>query len=247
MSSLDTTLASIRDIEGWLTEAQATELWNSVKATEATTGSPVEIGSYRGKSTVVIANALASDQQLTAIDPHAGSDRGPGEIAPNQPLGDTDFAAFNSNLEAAGVSQRVNHVRLYSSQALESAPEQISFLYIDGAHRYGPARQDIKQWSERVSEEGLVLIHDAFCSVGVTLATATTLLFSSDYRYLGRVGSLASYRREALSQKSVAINAFKQLKELPWFLRNLLVKVALTVKFKPLARALGHRTDNWPY
>ena len=42
-------------------------------------------------------------------------------------------------------------------------------------------------------------------------------------------------------------NALRQLAELPWFARNLAVKVALVARVRPLARLLGHRDDNWPY
>ena len=42
-------------------------------------------------------------------------------------------------------------------------------------------------------------------------------------------------------------NALRQLAELPWFVRNLVVKVALATGFTPLARLVGYRSDEWPY
>jgi hypothetical protein len=40
-------------------------------------------------------------------------------------------------------------------------------------------------------------------------------------------------------------NAARQLAQLPWFARNLLVKLALVARARPLARLLG--ADGWPY
>ena len=43
-------------------------------------GRIVEIGSFRGRSMIVLASAAAPGVELVAIDPHGGSDRGPQEI-----------------------------------------------------------------------------------------------------------------------------------------------------------------------
>jgi hypothetical protein len=45
----------------------------------------------------------------------------------------------------------------------------------------------------------------------------------------------------------MAANARRQLAELPYFARSLLVKVALVAHLRPLARLLGHRSGDWPY
>jgi hypothetical protein len=35
--------------------------------------------------------------------------------------------------------------------------------------------------------------------------------------------------------------------EVPWFLRNVLIKILIVAKLTPLTRLLGHRGGNWPY
>ena len=42
-------------------------------------GTIVEIGSFQGRSTIVLASAAPSGVEIIAIDPHAGNDRGPQE------------------------------------------------------------------------------------------------------------------------------------------------------------------------
>jgi hypothetical protein len=134
-----------------------------------------------------------------------------------------------------------------SERALHQVEGSIDVLYVDGAHRYGPARDDIARWGARVAPGGLMLVHDAFSSVGVTLAQLRLLLAGGSFRYLGRAGSLVRYRREPLGAADRARNAARQLAELPWFARNLAVKAAIVTGLRPVARALGHRHGPWPY
>jgi len=242
-ADFDSAMAAAAPVEGWLTADQARRLWERARCSRRI----VEIGSYRGRSAIVMALAAAGDARIVAIDPHAGSDRGPREIEPDPEQGEADARAFRANLEAAGVAERVRHVRRFSHDALDDVEGDIELLYVDGAHRYGPARDDLDRWGERVVPGGWMLVHDAFSSVGVTLAIARVLLGGSRFRYLGRNGSLAEYRRERLEGGARVANAARQLAELPWFARNLAVKLVLVLGLRPLARLLGHRDGPWPY
>ena len=112
----------------------------------------VEIGSFRGRSTVVLARGRRA--RLVAIDPHAGSDRGPQEIAPEAHARQRRPRGVFANLAAAGVADRVRHVRKFSEAAYDDVAGPLSLLYIDGAHRFGPARGDIVGWGGRVLPAG---------------------------------------------------------------------------------------------
>lgn len=246
MSTLRDALQAVEGVEGWLTDAQAERLFGH--AADLSGGSQiVEIGSYRGRSAIVLALATQGRALVTAIDPHAGNDRGPQQIAGSPTQGESDNLAFRDNLERAGVSEAVRHVRLPSQGALDAVAEPIDLLYVDGAHRYSPAREDIDRWGARVAPGGHMLVHDAFSSVGVTLAQIRLLFFGMHFRYLGRSGSLVDYRREHLAGADRARNAARQLAELPWFARNLLVKAAIVVGLNQVARLLGHHSGPWPY
>jgi predicted O-methyltransferase YrrM len=230
-------------VDGWLSEAQAKRLWDAAQRVPAD-GLLVEIGSFHGRSAIVMASALADGARLVAIDPHAGGDRGPLEIAPEAERGEGDHQAFVSNLRDAGVESRVDHVRLMSSDAHGAVNGAIDVLYVDGAHRFGPARDDIVRWGARVRDGGTMLVHDSFSSIGVTLATLASVTFGARWRYVGRTASLAEYRRESVARVP---NAARQLAQMPWFLRNVIVKVAIVTRLRPLARLMGHRGDDWPY
>jgi predicted O-methyltransferase YrrM len=240
------TLAAAAAIEGWMSPAQGERLWE-VAAQVPAGGAIAEIGSYQGKSAVVLASAAAEGVVVTAIDPHAGNDRGPQQIHGTRDDGQSDHEAFRANLAAAGVTDRVRHVRAFSHEALDEVPGSLDVLYIDGAHRLRPARDDIRRWGAKVAPGGTLLIHDAYSSVGVTLALLTTLVPGGRFRYLGRDGSLTRYRREDVRGVGRLGNAGRQLLELGWFARNVMVKVLLVARLGRLARLLGHDGETWPY
>lgn len=225
------------EIEGWLTDAQADRLRVAASAVAAP-GRIVEIGSFRGRSTVVLASAAAPGVEVVAIDPYAGSDRGPRELARDVALGDEDLAAFLRHLADAGVSDRVRQVRLASGDALDAVSGAVDVLYVDGAHRLRPALADLAGWGARVRPGGRMLVHDAFSSVGVTLALLIAVTPSARWRYLGRAGSLAEYARHDVRGPARARSVVAQLTQVPWFWRNLAVKVLIVARL--------HRGP-WPY
>jgi hypothetical protein len=218
-------------VEGWLTEAQGRRLFAAAGAVPAG-GRIVEIGSFRGRSAIVLARGARPGVEVVCIDPHVGSDRGPREIAAQPALGAEDLAAFRGNLARAGVAERVRHVRDFSALALQAFDGPVDLLFVDGAHRFGPARADLVRWGARVPAGGRMLVHDAFSSVGVTLALLTSVAPSRSWRYLGRDGSLAAYVRE----RSPAPG--RELAQLGWFGANLVRKVLI---------AAGLRDGPWPH
>ena len=236
----------VADVEGWMTSGQARRLWDCARSVPAG-GTVVEIGSFRGRSMVVRASAAAPGVELVAIDPHAGNDRGPQEISGFEAEAADDHEVFKANLEHAGVAERVRHVRKFSNDALVDVPGAIDLLYIDGAHRMKPALEDIRSWGAKVKAGGDLLIHDSFSSVGVTAALAASLLWSADFRYLGRSESMTHYRREPVRGGARARNTLAQLAQLPWFARNVLIKALIVAKLGRLTRVLGHDPRTWPY
>lgn len=236
----------VQDVEGWLTDDQVARL-HAASSSAPPHGRIVEIGSFRGRSTIVLAGAAATGVEVVAIDPHAGNDRGPQEISGFEAEAATDNETFEANLRAAGVRDRVTHHRMFSDAAHDLVGDPIDVLFIDGAHRFAPARADIHDWGARVTPGGRMLIHDSFSSIGVTLAILVELLWSGRWRYEGRSGSLAEYRRTRVGVGSRPANALRQLAQIPWFVRNVLIKVLIVAKLGRFARLLGHRQATWPY
>ena len=247
-ATFDEVQVVVADVEGWMTPGQARRLWSCAR-TVAPGRRIVEIGSFRGRSMIVLASAAEPGVELVAIDPHAGNDRGPHEFEGFEEQASEDHDVFLANLEQAGVLERVRHVRKFSHDALADVPGEIDLLYIDGAHRLKPALDDIRRWSAKVRPGGDLLIHDSFSSVGVTGGIAASLLTSSQWRYLGRSESMTHYRREALRGPGDRVrNVGRQLASLPYFVRNLIIKALILGKLGFLTQPLfGHDPKTWPH
>jgi len=230
-----------------MTRGQSDTLYAAAAACPAG-GRIVEIGSFQGRSTVVFALAADPSVEVVAIDPHAGNDRGPQEIEGYAREAADDHTRFLANLAGAGVADRVTHVREFSHAALGVLAGAADVLYIDGAHRYRPARADIAEWGARVNRGGTLLIHDSFSSIGVTAAIVRQLVWSPTFRYVGRSRSLAEYRADLPSgTRARLVNAARQLAQLGWFARNVALKVALTAGLGTLLKQLGREAPEWPY
>ena len=227
--------AAVAAVDGWMTEGQGRALFDAAASCPAG-GTIVEIGSFQGRSTIVLALAARPDVEVIAIDPHAGNDRGPQEIDGFADAAADDHATFVANLTQAGVIDRVRHLRMFSDDAVEHVGA-IDVLYIDGAHRYSPALADIRQWGAKVGDGGTLLIHDSFSSVGVTAAIVRELVASPRFRYVGRSRSLAIYRADPAGDRRRS--ALRQLAQLPWFAKN--------VALKALISARVVRGREWPY
>ncbi len=90
-----------------------------------------------------------------------------------------------------------------------------------------------------------MLIHDSFSSIGVTLAILRELVFSRRWEYAGRSRSLTIYRASGDVQR--VANAGRQLLQLTWFAKNVLLKVLLTLGLGKLLRRFGRDEPAWPY
>ena len=236
---------SVSNVNGWMTRDQASRLW--ARAQELTSAQRVvEIGSFQGRSMIVLASAAPAGVELYAIDPHGGNDRGPQEIEGFEAEAEDDNRIFNENLQRAGVADRVTHIRKFSDRAHDDVPGPIDLLYVDGAHRFAPASKDIREWGARVVDGGHMLVHDSFSSIGVTMALAATTFWSPEWTYEGRSQSMTQFKKGRTSNKQRLHSLGRQVAQLPYFALNVLYKVLISLKQQSLAKKLGS-TGEWPY
>lgn len=221
------------EVPGWLTRGQALLLHE--QALLLPEGARLlEIGSHQGRSTVVLGRvAAAKGGEVIAVDPFVDG-RLFGGLATKD--------KFAANLALAGVTGVVRHVEAYSTQARPEWEEKIDYLYIDGKHDLWTLSDDLL-WHQFLAPGAPVLVHDAFSSIGVTLGILLRVLPGSALAYEGREGSMALFRKR---RPSLA-DRVRILREMPWWIRNVGIKVLLRLRLRPVARLVGHDSPYDPY
>ncbi|MDP2705689.1 MAG: class I SAM-dependent methyltransferase, partial [bacterium] len=142
-------------------------------------GTIVEIGSWKGKSTVCLGRGSQDGQKarIYAIDPHVGSSEH------QRMFGQVDtFQEFKNNIAEGGVSGLIEPIRDSSENAAKNFTKPVNFVFIDGAHEYEFVGLDFRLWFPKLIDSGLVAFHDTWHFIGPNLATAGALLFSSQIR-----------------------------------------------------------------
>lgn len=219
-------------IPGWLTLAQA-EVLSEHAATVPAGGVVVEIGSHQGRSTVALGGSVGSAVRVVAIDPFPSDWR----------YGGTDTEALlRAHLREAGLTEVVDVRRQRSSDALVSWHGRVDLVYVDGKHDAVSTVRDLR-WGRRLPPGGRLLVHDSFSSFGVTIALLVRVLPRRDLRYVGRTGSLAVLERA----RPTGADRRLLLAQLPWWLRNLGIKLLLRLRLRRVAALLGHHDAADPY
>lgn len=222
-------------VPGWLTRDQARRLWEHARALPDG-AVVVEIGAHQGRSTLVLAQALRAvdDALLVTIDAFVDGPRYGGTATRE---------LLERNLVEAGVDRNVRVLAGRSQAHRQSWTQPIDLLWIDGKHDYWTCSDDLR-WAAHLPPRGRVLVHDAFSSVGVTLSLLVHVLVSRRLRFVRRTGSLAEL--ELAAPTAADRRAF--VAQLPWWARNVAVKVLLRLRLQAAAaRMFGHTGSADPY
>ncbi|MEJ2004032.1 MAG: class I SAM-dependent methyltransferase [Cyclobacteriaceae bacterium] len=159
--SFDDVLARIDKIEGWLSRKEADLLMSAtMKACIDLRGvhAMVEIGSYHGKSTVLIGNILKTFNPratLYAIDPHNGM---VGDEQQKLLQLTPSLAAFMRNIKREKLGDHVELIQDFSFTI--NWKKKISLLFIDGLHDYNNVSRDFNQFAAYIKTGGFVVFHD---------------------------------------------------------------------------------------
>lgn len=147
-------LACMSLIHGWFSQEDGRLLYRTaVKALSELPGDIVEIGSYKGRSTIVLGWAVRAsglDRKVFAVDPHEGSLTGR-KVDPT-------WDDFVRNVSSSGVDRFIVPIRKKSEHVEHHDP--VALLFIDGAHDMENVSRDYARFSPAVVTGGYIAFHD---------------------------------------------------------------------------------------
>jgi predicted O-methyltransferase YrrM len=149
----------------------------------------VEIGRYRGGSTLLLAAALDGKGIVHSYDIDTRQGRDGNGL-------DRELVAA---LERFGLRERVE-LHVADSRTVRPPSEPIDVLFVDGDHSEEGVRADFEHWSPRVRVGGHVLFHDAVAAADFTSPAdagpaRVAAEMTPDFVQLDGAGSLAHFVR----------------------------------------------------
>ena len=204
-------------------------------------GATIEIGSFKGKSTVGLATLAAhySLGPIVSIDPH----NAPSATDPMLGAQASSFDDFQSALRRAGVEQYVEVHRARSEQVAEGWNRPIRLLWIDGDHTYLGAKLDFDLFVPHLADGAIVAIHDTLHEFeGPIRVFVEEMLRSDDFgpagllhtigwaQYCPRDGTKFRHQRERLARRAARLiplvaggRAIRGLAKMRWKLECALI------------------------
>lgn len=184
-------LNKLQGIQGWFDFEEADLLICTVLKACVELPTPhniVEIGSYHGKSTILLGSVVKSyfpSSKVYAIDPHEGivgaTDQGLQSLSPS-------LFMFNKNISDAGLSQFIELIKDCSFNVHWRKP--ITFLFIDGLHDYENVSRDFKHFEKYIISGGYIAFHDYVIYYPGVITFVNELLNTDDYIKICHVKSL---------------------------------------------------------
>ncbi|MFF7589559.1 class I SAM-dependent methyltransferase [Kitasatospora purpeofusca] len=164
-------LAAFEGATGFMPVDEGLALYAAAVAAARRTGRPVlEIGTYCGRSAILLAEAAreAGTVALT-VDHHRGSEeQQPGWEYHDPTLVDPEVGRmdtlprFRRTLHAAGLEDHVIALVGRSPRIAALWGGELALVFIDGGHTDEHATADYEGWAPHLAPEGLLVVHDVF-------------------------------------------------------------------------------------
>jgi predicted O-methyltransferase YrrM len=154
-----------QQIDGWLSLSEAVALYDLARSLENNNPIVVELGSWQGKSTFILAKGLKEKHlpKIFCIDPfNADGDQG-SKIQYKKKASiveDSLKDQFLLNCEIYKMGRFVDVLEGYSYEFSKTWNKPIDFLFIDADHSEHAVNRDYQEWSEFIVKGGFIAFHD---------------------------------------------------------------------------------------
>lgn len=185
----DDLLAEVLPVEGFLTPREMRFLM-LLAAYPTAEGEILEIGSFKGKSTILLARSarLGDGAVVNAVDPMTA----PCETDPDLKGDESSLADFTRNIAEHGVSDLVVLHQMLAGQLAGTWDKPLRLLWIDGDHTYAGTKSDFDGFAGHLADNGIVAFHDVLHAFeGGARVFAESVLLSPHFGACGFCGSIA--------------------------------------------------------
>lgn len=182
-------LLEMESVEGYLAPNEIRFL-ALLGACPTARGDILEIGSFKGKSTIILAKAaaLADGATVNAVDPMTA----PCETDPTLGTQDSSLEDFKRNVVTAGVEDRVRLHQMFSKELASEWNEPLRLLWIDGDHTYAGTKVDFDGFAPHLVDKSIIAIHDTLHEFeGGARVYLESVLRSPNFGACGFCGSIA--------------------------------------------------------
>jgi glycosyltransferase involved in cell wall biosynthesis len=198
-------VAQMRQVPGWLADDEADLLITMTGRALAAcpdVQAVVEVGSFRGKATTVLAGVVRGTRpavRVAAVDPHDGVvgavDQGLHHEGPT-------LESFRQNIARAGLEGFVQTIQSRAPEVAWSEP--ICLLLIDGLHDYGNVARDFLHFERFLARSALVVFHDYADYYPGVRTFVDELIHSGRYLFVDKASSLIVLGKVTQGSEAVA-------------------------------------------
>jgi predicted O-methyltransferase YrrM/glycosyltransferase involved in cell wall biosynthesis len=158
-------IGRFEELPGWLSSREAVGLFKSALEIEASVPSIVELGTWRGRSSYVLAKAILERGagRLHCVDPFDGSGDYVSEAIYKQVAHagpEETMATIRSSLEMLGVGQVIEFHISTSLSAAMSWQGTVDMLFVDANHEFEHICADFDAWLPHLSADAILAVHD---------------------------------------------------------------------------------------
>jgi len=160
-------------------------------AREVRSGCIVEVGAYRGRSTVALGRGSLDGHRapVFSIEPHQAFT---GVLGGR--FGPADAGAFHRAMLETGCYHVVRLVSLSSEQVTPGWHQQVALLWIDGDHRYEGVRRDFDSWRPYLIPGATIVFDDASDPAIGPYRLIVELLAAGGYKKVREFGKIVVLR-----------------------------------------------------
>lgn len=176
----------VENIDGWLSNAEGELIYDFAKNCTGK-GVIVEIGSWKGKSTIWLGKGseAGNKTRVYAVDPHTGSSEHQRKNETTETLEE-----FTRNIKNAKVDNVVVPLIKTSEEAARNFDRLVEFIFIDGAHEYEFVKLDLDAWFPKVINGGVMAFHDTIYWDGPKKVVNDSIYKSKFFKNVGFIDSI---------------------------------------------------------